>query len=505
MYRIFKSEKDTYITDRVIKGNRTHNSNLGRAGTLDLFKLYGATRSGTLPNNELSRILIKFNIDDLRTTFAAGQFDITSSNFKCLLKLYDVYGGQTTPDNFSISLHPLSRSFEEGTGRDVVFYQDYDVCNFLTSSGASIWFSSGANAKGNLGSSVIDILESGSIGNGLTQLWKTQNFVYGTEDLELDVTTIISATLKNLIPDEGFRISFVEGQESDLQSRFVKRFCSRHSHDSQRHPQLVVMNDDSVQDNQNNFVFDYPGNLFFYNKIRGNLKNIVSSSNSITGTNCLYVTLKTQISGATYYETTLTASQYTIAGNPVSGTYFTRFTLDSNNSQLRGKVNQSGSVVFSQIWRSLDNTVGYFTGTLSVAAQDTTPKSVNPTKYYVVATNVDSNYEVDDVPRIRVHIEDVNNPYSSVVKTFIEKPSVIPENVYFSIRDSISQKVIIPFDATYNSTKLSSDATNLYFDLYMSSLHQGLLYEIDIMIVEGGIERVYKNVCAPFKLDEITW
>jgi hypothetical protein len=25
------------------------------------------------------------------------------------------------------------------------------------------------------------------------------------------------------------------------------------------------------------------------------------------------------------------------------------------------------------------------------------------------------------------------------------------------------------------------------------------------MIVEGGIERVYKNVCAPFKLDEITW
>ena len=41
MYRILSASRDTYITNKIINGEfRAVDSNVGEAGTLDLFKLY---------------------------------------------------------------------------------------------------------------------------------------------------------------------------------------------------------------------------------------------------------------------------------------------------------------------------------------------------------------------------------------------------------------------------------------------------------------------------------
>src|SRR5574338_1217457 len=156
MYRSLKADKDAYITDRIIKGGARTDSNTGEAGTLDLYKVYGLNKSGSSPIAELTRLLVHFDLDPLREAYSAGELDITSPTFKCHMKLHDVYGGQTTPRNFTVKVYPLSRSWDEGRGRDVVFYQDQDAVNFLTASfvggSASTWFASGANAKGLLGS-----------------------------------------------------------------------------------------------------------------------------------------------------------------------------------------------------------------------------------------------------------------------------------------------------------------------------------------------------------------
>ena len=126
MLKILKSDKDTYITNKVIKGKRQLNANVGLAGTLDLFKLYGASLSGSFKNTELSRILIHFDLDPLRSLISSGKIDINDPSFWCKLHLKDVYGSQPTPTNFQVSVFPLSASFDEGIGRNVTYYSDYD-------------------------------------------------------------------------------------------------------------------------------------------------------------------------------------------------------------------------------------------------------------------------------------------------------------------------------------------------------------------------------------------
>lgn len=136
MYRIITSSKDTYITNKIIKNKfRATDANVGQAGTLDLFKLYAENTSGsnTAPT-ELSRILIKFDFDQIKKMHNEKKINVGDSSFKSYLKLFDVYGGQTTPNNFKIIAFPLSKSFDEGNGYDIVNFSDLDATNFITAS-----------------------------------------------------------------------------------------------------------------------------------------------------------------------------------------------------------------------------------------------------------------------------------------------------------------------------------------------------------------------------------
>lgn len=506
MYRIFRPEKDAYITDRVVKGRRSHDANVGRAGTIDIYKLYGVTKSGSIDNVELTRGLLKFDIQDLKDDYNSGKVDISSSRFRCNLRLFDVYGGQSTPDNFTLVVHPLSRSFDEGVGRDVVFYQDKDTCNFLTaSSNGGPWFVSGANSKGTLGDPAIDVVQSASFGAGLVSTWRTQGFPKGTEDLDIDITTIVSGILAGQLPDHGFRLSFVDNEESDQETRFVKRFASKEASDPTKHPQLLVRYDDSVQSTARNFVFDYPGTLFFYNKVRGTLRNLISASSEVTGANSIVLQLRTQISGG-YYSSSFIGSQHVYAGNNVVGVYSASFTLSSLNTVYRSKLLESSSVVFDTIWSSPDGTVAYLTSSeeLYVSLPDRGGSAPLPKKYTVVATNVAGEYKRSDEARIRIHIDDFDLPYVKMVKQPFILPSFVPEKAHYSIRDSVSGDVVVDFDDVYDSTRLSSDDTSLWFDFHMSNLYEGRLYEIDVMLTENGLKRHYRGISAPFKISSIT-
>jgi hypothetical protein len=83
MFKVFKADKDAYITNKVIKNDvsSSFKSNVGIAGTLDLFKLYGMTLSGTKPNRELSRLLVHFDISGLRDLVYSGAIDYTHDSF----------------------------------------------------------------------------------------------------------------------------------------------------------------------------------------------------------------------------------------------------------------------------------------------------------------------------------------------------------------------------------------------------------------------------------------
>ena len=97
MYRILTCSSDTYITNKIINNKfRAEDANVGQAGTIDIFKLYNENSSGSITGTiEVSRGLLKFDLNPLRQ-LTGSSLDTNHSSFKCMLKMYDVYGGQTT-------------------------------------------------------------------------------------------------------------------------------------------------------------------------------------------------------------------------------------------------------------------------------------------------------------------------------------------------------------------------------------------------------------------------
>ena len=63
MYLTLTASSDAYITNKILNNNfRVTDANTGHASTLDLFKLYAESTSGSDDSpTELSRILVKFD------------------------------------------------------------------------------------------------------------------------------------------------------------------------------------------------------------------------------------------------------------------------------------------------------------------------------------------------------------------------------------------------------------------------------------------------------------
>jgi hypothetical protein len=504
MRKIYEADKDAYITNKVIRGNRVTGSNVGYAGTLDLFKLYGVTSSGTYPNlepnKELTRVLMHFDLASLKSLVEQKKIDIDDDSFFCKLVLKDVYGGQPTPNNFTVSVFPLSASFDEGIGKDVSYYSDRDVCNWMSSSLTSAWFMSGCAAACFATGSGDYITSSLSIPNTeVTQIFKT-----GVEDLEVDVTKIVSATMTNELPDSGFRISFKNSLEDDSFTYFVKRLASRHAYDDTKRPKLIMGFDDSIQDDTQSLTFDKPSQINLYNFSGGDLANIVSGSllTPIIGSNSLYLKLMTDVVSGTY-NLIFTASQYSLGKNEkcfVTGTYAADVTVLSSDAVIKQKLLSSSSVKFTPVWMSLDQTVAYVTGS-TLTFYPTNKTSSRMTKNYVVTvSNAKESYRTDEEPIVRVNIFDNTSPLIKVTRLPVTLSGVVLRDVYYQVRNVVTDEIVVPFDDLKKSTRVSSDSEGMFFKLDVDSLAVGKTYTIDILVHHDGTKTRYQNVSAPFKI-----
>lgn len=502
MIKILKPTKDTYITNRIINSVQRVSANVGAASTLDLFKLYGMTYttsgSSKIPDLDLSRALIKFDVTPLITLISQSKVDVNDSSFTCRLKLFDVYGGQPTPSNFTMVVCPLSKSFDEGTGKDIVFYSDYTQCNFLTSSwsstsGPTLWQISGSGYGGAIGTSNIDYITSTSYGS--TQ--SSQLFEDGDEDLNVDVTNSIKSILSGEIPDAGFRVSFSSTHENDTFSYFVKRFVSRHAYDESKHPQLIVRYDDSSISDQSSLQTDVTGTMFLRNFSRGAASDIISGSSTLTGTNCLKLVLATEISGG--WQT------YEFSGSKKStGVYTSSVFFSSTDTVVKRKMSQTGSVNFTQVWSSRDGTIGFWTGSNVTLNSSSRGNDVMGRQQYNVSTyGIKSEFRPTEISRVIVHITDMSTQYTRLVKAPIDSVGLVLHDVHYSVRDVMSGKTVIPYDTTTNSTRLSGDSRQMFFDLDMSNLVSGRTYILEFLITQGGLDQYFSSVSPTFRIAEI--
>lgn len=505
MFKSLRADKDAYITNKISNTEPAVSGNTGIAGSLDLFKIYGLTLldSGTIkiPQLELSRLLLHFDLDPLRELISSNKIDVNDSSFNCVLSLRDVYGGQTTPNNFTVDVFPLSASFDEGFGKDVVYFADRDVCNFVSASSAASWYVTGC-------SQACDSVNQGDYITSSLSIPSTkvsQYFKTGEEDLLVDVTSIISATLMGELPDQGFRISFSESLENDEKTYFVKRFASRHAYDESKRPQLLVRFNDSIEDDNNNFYLDNTSKLFLYNYVSGQPTNIVSASSYLTGNNCVLLELKTLVSGVGDYSLYFTGSQFSIGSNYVSGVYYAEALASLTDSNIKNYFNVSGSVSFTPIWSDLTKTVSILTGSvLAARAPSRGAKRLSPNRYTLSILGAADEYQPEENVILRVNIFDQNDPIIKAKRLPVLIPGVVVRNSYYAIRNSSTNEYKIPFDTTYNSTKLSSDADGMYFSLDTSSLVPGESYAVDIMLLIDGMQHVYKNASQSFRIRKLT-
>jgi len=510
MYRIISASKDTYITNRIINNKfRATDANVGQAGTLDLFKLYAESISGsdTTPT-EISRLLIKFDIGEVTKMQNDGDIDIADPSFKARIILHDVYGGQTTPANFDVILFPLAKDFDEGAGYDIANFSDLDSTNYITASVtagvATLWDLEGANKSGSLGDANIDVIVSGTIPgqDSAISLSPTQKFITGVEDLDIDVTSIVSASVKGHIEDKGFLIALSGAYEKDTRTYFTKRFASRNSASTSIRPKLVIQFDDSLQDNHEDFIFGVTGSLYLNNYHQGQLANIVTglASSELTGDNVMKLKL---VSGSYRKLVDVSQAYRGTNSNRLTGIYSASFainqfdTSDVNGDNLKQHVDASGSLVFDEIWTNTDETITYLSSSLTISAPNRSALYFNERRILATVLNLKDRYRQNEKVKIRVFAENANRDVV-FVKSPLEKKSEIFHEMYYRVKDFQNGRIIVPFDYSTNSTKLSSDSQGMYFDFFMDSLPRGRTYVFEFLIRLNNIDTVITDAASKF-------
>lgn len=510
MFRILTASKDTYITNKILAGTRSLDANVGQAATLDLFKLYGETRySGSQDHYELSRGLIKFDYSPL-LALTSSQLDPSGSNFKAFLCLKNAFGGQTVPSNYTLQIHPLAKDWDEGRGNDILYFADIDACNWMTASvnpATVTWVVSGASSPGSIGQAV-DYYTSGNIGIGSQSLCVTQSFPRGDENLLMDISHLVSASIWGNLPNYGFRLTFVDSQETDQTTRFVKRFGGRNANSPALRPQLFIKYDgDVVLDDSNLAIFDEANRFHVYNIPRGIFENFKSGSSIITGANSLKLELIASKSdliattswstshsqsithyttSMTYFSASFTGSQVTFGGLKQTGSYYANVTLATfSTASLNAFVSGAGyEQKFLMLWKSLDNTYLYASGGyVNFQKFVASPIAFDQRNYVVNITNLEQFYNPAENTRLRVFIQDWDQDYAT---QRLPKPAISRtfRSMYWRLIDPYTKDVVVPFDDI--GTKLSSDGGGMFFDVWFSDLDVNRVYEFEFRIDENG-------------------
>jgi hypothetical protein len=474
---------DTYITNKIVDGQARIFSNVGKAGTLDLFKLYDETEQSN--SLELSRILLKFNLDYLNF-FTSSILNL--NNLNAVLKLKPIVLGNPCPNNFTISVFPLAQEFTEGLGRDVISFADLDISNYITASLNSSWFLSGCSQGGLSGSSNIDYITHADFGTGLISLESKQYFDIGSENLEIDVTNIVSASLCNKLSNFGFRVAYSASDEASSTSLFVKRFASRHVKNKLLVPTLEIRFDDSRIDQKESLFFDEIGNVFLISKNSTSYVNLKDlGGNELTGSNCILLGLST---GS--FSINFTGSQE-ILGEKITGIYKAPILISSNDvsivsgtKTLSEYILENDSISFNASWKTLNGLKTFKNEIIDIKSLILTD-AVSARSKVIVRCDGPREVTQSDIIFIRSLFYDIA-PEEIAYKFSYEREALKLPRVLYRIRDVQTDTLICDFNN--NFTKLSLDSIGNYFNISATSLPLDAPLTFEFLVNYNGDEKI---------------
>jgi len=495
MIKVLQAISDTYITNRIIRGVSQKYSNVGQAGSIDLFKIKSKVRNsdGDLETFiEYSRGLIKFDLTEAQRLIQDEKIDINHGSFWAKLSLKDAYAGQTTPRMFQVDVNRLRKHFDEGVGKDVVLYSDLDAGNFVSSS-----FDIGT-------SQFIEWSEEGcsSAQNDFYPESESQIFETGDEDLLIDVTD----QLKEMIQtgeNHGFRISLSDQNIGNDKNYFVKRFSSRHSYDELKRPSLVIGFDDSVVDTGSKTTLNTAARFVIRNYRNGDLSNIVDRSGAeLTGSNCLSF----RVSGSTGEPIDFPVGQVLFGELPQTGIYSSSITLtydDVKDLISSGSPDPLKPGTYNLTGSWIHKTEDYELGKERVFQISTFQSEDTISNLHLdVSSVIMDEISHGDNHTVSVYLFDKNSIKISQ-RLFSKSPGNlqgIASEAHYRIREVITGETVIPFDVERGSTKLSADTEKLFFELDTGNLLKNRAYVIDILLKTQGKTVIFKDSSPQFKI-----
>ena len=180
--------------------------------------------------DEVSRAIIKFPSAQISGTFADK---VKNKDFDVYLKLY-LANASSIPLNYTLLCHPLSGSWNMGTGRlsNVPVTSDGASWKYKDQNSGSAWingtYPSGVTGSFRSGSGAVS---GGGTWNSNSNYQSTQSFTFSTsKDIELKVSNTVKAWYSSSIPNDGFILKHSSSIEFTSQSKFETKYFSGNTH-----------------------------------------------------------------------------------------------------------------------------------------------------------------------------------------------------------------------------------------------------------------------------------
>ena len=520
----YTANADTTITN-AFKSNLTTRgtgSNMGRADSMEIFSIYAQESSAS---TELSRTLLNFPITTIYSDRVSGDIP-ASGSVSFYLRMFNAVTPFTVPRNFDLTVAAVSGSgtepwnnftWQEGNGIDMENYTDVTRNGIGTN-----WINAGS-------SSTLGVVAWANVGGDYhtdASSSFTVSFDDGTEDLELDISSLVEQWLGSEAGDGGdvgekknyglgvhlspsyeafFSSSLGVASGSVPQnvsgarrSYYTKKFFARSSEFFFKRPYIEARWDSATKDNRGEFFYSSSlataeenlQTVFLYNYFRGQLRNIPD-----IGTGPIYLTVHSGnaentgpsdqklvlVADATHVGTNATV----VSGGHVStGIYSASFALTASATPLthifdvwqRGRLG-AGSDLGAQ----------YQTGTIEPTVLRA-PAEAPSTTYVTNITNLKPIYKTTETARFRVFTRQKNwapNVYTRTIATV--KPFII-ESGSFAVTRVIDGVNAVSFGTGSDlQTQMSFDVSGSYFDLDMGMLEPGYAYKINFAYYNGSI------------------
>ena len=429
-------------------------SNMGESDVLEVFSIFGQAASSSL---ELSRILTKFPVSDITSDRSSGDIPRSGSvNF--FLKLSNAVHSETTPTKFTLTVQPVSRSWDEGFGLDMEEYKDLGASNWVSASTGTSWT--------NLG------------GDYLTSSVQNVYFANGTENLEVDITGLVEQWISGTTPNYGVGIQLTSSEETASRSYYTKKFFARGSEFFYKRPHIEARWDSSVTDDRNNFIRsssllpaeDNLNTLYLYNRFRGKFVDIPA-----VGTGNIYVSIYSGSTGPAGSRVPLQGGVYAVTGGHVStGIYSASVAVSSSYKNI------------FDVWHDNSGTQ-FFTGSVINPITYNASSDDKTGQYVINLTNLKKKYSRDEQVQFRMYARprDWQPNIYTVAQNEIENTSI--DKMYYRLLRSSDSYEVIPYGTgSTNHTKLSYDNKGNYFNFDMSLLQRDYEYTLKFLIEEYG-------------------